>query len=175
MLKTERLILRAAVQNDLMDLYAIFSDRRAMRYWSTAPHDSPERTQQNLDRLIASAEKQLTYFVIEMDGRAIGTAGMHKEDEVGFLLHPDYWRQGIVTEAMNAIIRHLFETTSHAQLTADADPRNAASIGMLKSLGFTETGRAERTFCINGEWSDSVYFALPRCGSTVAGCDGSEK
>lgn len=161
-LKTERLILRAALQSDLMDLFAIFSDLRAMRYWSTAPHDSPERTQQNLDRLIASAEKQLTYFVIEKDGRAIGTAGMHKTDEVGFLLHPDYLRQGIVTEAMTAIIPHLFEITDHQQLTADADPRNAASVGLLKSLGFEETHRAKKSFCINGKWVDSVYFALQR-------------
>jgi len=159
---TKRLILRAAKQDDLMDLYAIFSDSRAMRYWSTPPHQSPDRTQENLDRLIASGRNLLTYFVIEMDGRAIGTAGMHKTDEVGFLLHPDYWRQGIVTEAMNAIIPHLFVVTDHAQLTADADPRNAASFGILKSLGFQETHRAENTFCIKGEWSDSVYFALQR-------------
>ena len=161
-LVTERLILRAARQSDLMDLFAIFSDPRAMQYWSTAPHRTPERTQQNLDRLIASAEEQLTYFVIEMDGRAIGTAGMHKTDEIGFLLHPAYWRQGIVSEAMRTIIPYLFEVTDHTQLTADADPRNAASVGILKSLGFVETHRAEKTFCIEGEWSDSVYFALQR-------------
>jgi ribosomal-protein-alanine N-acetyltransferase len=161
-LHTKRLILRAARQSDLMDLYAIFSDRRAMQYWSTAPHSSPERTQQNLDRLIASGQDLLTYFVIEKDGRAIGTAGMHKTDEVGFLLHPDYWRQGIVSEAMNAIIPYLFDLTDHAQLTADADPNNAASVGMLISLGFHETHRAEKTFCIEGVWSDSIYFALPR-------------
>ncbi len=161
-LRTDRLLLRTARQNDLMDLYKILSDARAMRYWSTAAHDSPERTQQNLDRLIASAQIQLTYFVIEKDGRAIGTAGIHKTDEVGFILHPDYWRQGIVTEAMQAIIPYLFEVTDHAQLTADADPRNNASVGLLRSLGFQETHRAEKTFCINGEWSDSVYFALQR-------------
>lgn len=161
-LTTQRLILRAARQRDLMDLFAIFSDPRAMQYWSTPPHDSPARTQDNLDYMIASAKGTLTYFVIEMDGRAIGTAGMHKTDEIGFLLHPDYWRQGIVTEAMNAIIPYLFEVTDHARLTADADPRNEASVGLLKSLGFEETHRADRTFCINGEWSDSVYFALQR-------------
>jgi len=161
-LVTERLILRAAKQGDLRDLYAIFSDPRAMRYWSTPPHDSPARTQENLDRLMASAARKLTYFVIESEGRAIGTAGMHKANEVGFLLHPDYWRQGIVTEAMNAIIPYLFDVTDYTQLTADADPRNTASVGLLTALGFRETHRAERTFCIDGEWSDSVYFALQR-------------
>ncbi|PXW70637.1 ribosomal-protein-alanine N-acetyltransferase [Loktanella sp. PT4BL] len=161
-LVTKRLVLRAARQGDLMDLHAIFSDPRAMRYWSTLPHDSPARTQENLDRLIAHADGLLTYFVIEKDGRVIGTAGMHQADEVGFILHPEYWRQGIISEAMGAIIPHLFAVTDHAQLTADADPRNSASVGILKSLGFKETHRAERTYCINGEWSDSVYFALQR-------------
>lgn len=162
MLTTERLTLRSARTGDLTDLFAIFSDRRAMRYWSTAPHHSPEQTQENLDRLIANSQGTLTYFVIEMGGRVIGTAGMHKTDEVGFLLHPDYWQQGIMTEAMQAIIPYLFQVTDRGQLTADVDPRNAASVELLKSLGFVETHRAQNTFCIEGEWSDSVYFALPR-------------
>lgn len=161
-LTTERLILRAPRQDDLMDLYAAYSDPRAMRYWSTPPHPNPARTQDSLDRMVDQSREKLTYFVIEMDGRAIGTAGMHQGNEIGFILHPDYWRQGIVTEALGAIIPYLFETTDHAQLTADADPRNDASVSLLRSLGFVETGRAEKTFCINGEWSDSVYFALPR-------------
>ncbi|MFT6073203.1 MAG: ribosomal-protein-alanine N-acetyltransferase [Yoonia sp.] len=161
-LRTKRLILRAALQDDLMDLYAVFSDLRAMAYWSTAPHDSPARTQQNLDRLIASGQENPTYFVIDIDGRVIGTAGMHQSDEVGFLLHPDYWRQVIVTEAMQAHHPYIFEVTTQSQLTADADPLNTASINFVKLLGFQETHCAKNTFCINGVWSDSVYFALPR-------------
>lgn len=162
MLQTDRLILRAARQEDLQDMFAIYSDPRAMRYWSTAPHDAPTRTQIKLDRMIASAASKLVYFVIEMDGRVIGTAGMHQDDEVGFILHPDYWRKGIVTEAMGAIVPYLFAVTDAAQLTADADPNNTASVNCLKKLGFQETHRAENTFCINGIWSHSVYLALPR-------------
>jgi ribosomal-protein-alanine N-acetyltransferase len=161
-LETKRLTLRAAKQSDLHDLFAIYSDKRAMAYWSTPPHDSPERTQQNLSGMIASAAKLLVYFVIEMDGRVIGTAGMHKDNEVGFMLHPDYWRQGIVTEAMQAIIPHIFNVTDVSALTADADPRNLASVNLLKSLGFRETHRAENTFCIDGVWVHSIYLALPR-------------
>ncbi len=162
MLKTERLTLRAARPDDLDDLFAIYSDRRAMRYWSTPPHPDKTTTQGNLDRLIASARDRLVYFVFEHQGRVIGLGGMHKGDEIGFLLHPDYWRQGLVREAMQAIIPHLFEVTDVQQLTADVDPRNAASVGLLIALGFEETHRAKNTFCINGEWSDSVYFRLNR-------------
>jgi len=162
MIKTARLTLRAAHPEDLADMHAFYRDPRAMQFWSTPPHPGPSTTKSNLTRQIRAAADKLTYFVIEMDGRVIGNAGMHRENEVGFILHPDFWRQGIVKEAMQAIIPYLFEQTDHDHLTAEADPRNQASISALTSLGFVETHREERTFFIEGEWSDSVYFALPR-------------
>ena len=72
MLTTDRLILRAARQTDLMDLFAVYSNAQAMRYWSTPPHMGPEITQGAINRQIRSARQALTYFVIEKDGRAIG-------------------------------------------------------------------------------------------------------
>ena len=65
---------------------------------------------------------------------------------------------------MPAIIPYLFESTDLPVLTADVDPRNEASVALLKALGFDETHREKNTFCIEGEWSDSIYFALPRPG-----------
>ena len=67
-----------------------------------------------------------------------------------------------MTEVMEALIPYFFRDLDYPQLTAEADPRNAASVGILESLGFRQTGEARHTFCINGEWSDSVYFALTR-------------
>ncbi|MFG5382199.1 GNAT family N-acetyltransferase [Yoonia sp. R2-816] len=162
MLRTDRLILRAPLPRDLDAMFSVYSDPRAMRYWSTAPHDSPSITRELLDWRIAHWAVAPVNFQITLNDRYIGNAGNFKEDEIGFMLHPDHWRQGILTEAMGAIIPYLWKATDHTQLTADADPNNAASCGLLRSLGFQETHRAENTFCINGVWSDSVYFALPR-------------
>ncbi len=162
MLVTERLLLRGPQQTDLDDLFAIYSDPQVMRYWSTPPHPDLTTTQEMLLRMIAHAHAPLRYFVIDMHGKAIGCAGMHQADEIGFILGRDHWRQGIITEAMAAIIPHLFATTDVSRLTADVDPRNIASVNALKSMGFSETGTEKNTFYINGEWSDSVYLALPR-------------
>jgi ribosomal-protein-alanine N-acetyltransferase len=159
-LKTARLVLRRATIGDLDDLFAVFRNPQAMRYWSTPPHADRATTQERVQAM--AAQEPLTYFVITCDGRAIGTAGMHRPYEVGFLLHPDYWRRGIATEAMQAIIPHLFAVTDAPSLTADVDPRNLASCGLLERLGFRETHRAQATFCVNDEWSDSIYLALPR-------------
>ncbi len=160
-LHTARLTLRRARAADLDDLFAVYGDPRAMRYWSTPPHPDPSVTAELIERM-ASSPSPLTYFVIDRDGRAIGTAGHYRGSEIGFILHPDHWRQGLVQEAMRAIIPYLWQVTDLPRLTADADPLNAASVGLLSALGFVETHRARNTFCINGIWADSVYFALDR-------------
>ncbi|MCF2872805.1 GNAT family N-acetyltransferase [Octadecabacter sp. G9-8] len=162
MLKTQRLILRGPRADDLDDMFALFSDPRVMRYWSTPVHKNRDVTADMLKWRIKNWPDWPHYFQIEHEGRVVGSAGNHRSTEIGFMLSPDHWRKGIITEAMSAIIPHLWDTTDHDELTADADPLNAASIGLLTSLGFVETHRAKKTFFINGVWSDSVYFSLPR-------------
>ena len=159
---TQRLLLRPARAGDLHDLNRVYSDPRSMRYWSDPPHPDIATTQRLLDGLLAPREGPRTYLVIEHDGRAIGTAGIHARAEVGYILHSDHWGQGLATEALGALIPWLFEVTGAPELTADIDPRNVPSGRVLEKLGFHRTGYERNTFCVNGEWSDSAYFALPR-------------
>lgn len=161
MLKTERLLLRRAKAEDLHDLYAMLSDPRAMAYWSTAPHDTCELTREHLNKMI-NAPGPLTYFIWERNGKMIGMGGLHRDTEIGFMVHPDHWRHGYAREAMQAIIPNLWATTKTPELMADVDPLNTASMGLLAALGFHETHRAKNTFCIDGKWSDSAYLTLAR-------------
>lgn len=161
-LTTERLVLRCPTDADLDDMFAFFGDPQAMRYWSTAPHADRSVTQERLDRMKARFVTSPHYYCLDYNRRVIGCAGLVPPNEVGFILHCDYHRQGFVSEAMRAIIADIWSRTDLAELIADADPENAASIGLLAYLGFTETHRAEKTFFINGVWSDSVYFKLTR-------------
>ena len=101
-------------------------------------------------------------WIIEQDGGVIGNIGIWNMPEFGFILHPDAWGRGIGTEAARAFIGHAFATHPIEEVTADVDPRNAASLTLLRKLGFLETGRAERTFLVGNEWCDSVYLRLPR-------------
>ena len=157
---TKRLILRAGQDDDLGPLFSVYSDPRAMRFWSTPPHASPDETQSLLDRLSKLGDR--LYFVVEYQGIAVGTCGIHEGSEIGFILHPDQWRKGIMSEAARAVITHVWATTTYTEITADIDPRNTASQGILTALGFTQTSYAKDTFFINGEWSDSAYFTLYR-------------
>ena len=161
MLKTERLIIRTVRLSDAPGLFKAFGDVQAMRYWSSAADTNLQDTILRVEELVG-LEEPVTYFVIEHNGQAIGTVGIHTGDEIGFMLDRAYWRKGIMTEALGALIPWLFQTLDITQITADADPRNEASVGLLKSLGFNVTGEAENTFCVSGEWSDSIYLALQR-------------
>lgn len=161
-IRTARLLLRRPRPGDLEAFFAIMSDPVAMRYWSTLPHADIEVTRQWLEQMLARVETGSEHFVIEFEGRAVGDVGAGRLPEFGFMLHPGYWGRGIATEAARAFIAYAFETTSTDRLTADVDPRNAASLNVLQKLGFTVTGTAEKTFLLGDEWCDSVYLTLMR-------------
>ena len=161
-LVTPRLKLRRAASGDLGAMHDILSNRAAMRFWSTAPHRDIEQTRAWLASMIADGPPLSDDFVIEHQGRVIGKAGAWRVPEIGFILHPDYWGQGFAGEAVAVVIAHLFATYEIEAITADVDPRNDASVRLLKRLGFVQTGYEAATFEIEGEVSDSVYLALKR-------------
>ncbi len=160
-LHTPRLILRTARASDLEPMHAVLSDPRATLWWSTPPHDSLDQTAVWLDGMIANGPDHPD-FVIELDGRVIGKAGFYELPDVGYILHPDVWGQGLAGEAVGAAVDHVFRTRDIDTLTADVDPENAASIRLLGRLGFVPNGSAERTWNVGGVWKDSHYYALSR-------------
>jgi RimJ/RimL family protein N-acetyltransferase len=161
-IETARLRLRRPRVSDLDDLHALLSDPRVMRYWSTPEHETPEQTTEWLAGMMDPTQADSDDFLVEHQGRIVGKAGAWRLPEVGFLIHPDLWGKGLAREAMTAAISYLFAQHGIDSLTAEVDPRNSASIGLLIRLGFMETHRAERTMQWRDEWCDSVYFALKR-------------
>ena len=159
---TPRLRLRRARAADVDGLHAVFSNPAAMRYWSTPPHADLGQTREWLDGMIGAAPDVSDDFVVEFQGQVIGKAGCWKLPEIGYILHPDCWGQGLATEALSAVIDHVFATRDIDAIKADVDPRNEGSLRLLARLDFVETHRAERTWHVGDEWCDSVYLALKR-------------
>jgi [ribosomal protein S5]-alanine N-acetyltransferase len=161
-LLTPRLRLRRARSDDLEALHAVLSDPVAMRYWSTPPHRDLGETRDWLAAMIAASPQESDDFVVEHGGGVIGKAGCWRLPEIGFILRPDHWGRGLAREALGAVIARVFATFPIPAIEADVDPRNHASLRLLKGLGFGETGRAARTWKVGEEWCDSIYLALPR-------------
>ena len=89
--------------------------------------------------MIAASPEDSDDFIVEHEGRLIGKAGCWRVPEIGYILHPDYWGQGLAFEAMSAVVPRLFARFDIPAIEAEVDPRNAASIGLLERLGFKET------------------------------------
>jgi [ribosomal protein S5]-alanine N-acetyltransferase len=166
-IRTTRLVLRQATWDDLEAVHQIMSDPRAMRYWSRPEHETLEETRHWLGFLVDQAADSRDWL-IEKDGAVIGKAGAWQLPEVGFLLHPAQWGQGLAFEAMVAVIAALeAEFPDLTALTAEVDPRNLASLRLLAKLGFRKTHQAERTLLWKDEWCDSVWLARARGGGAA--------
>jgi RimJ/RimL family protein N-acetyltransferase len=164
-LHTPRLVLRPARAEDLPAIHAIMRQPKAMAYWSTPPHDTLEQTREWLSGMIAIPAALGEDFVIEMAtgdqaGTVIGKAGFYRFPEIGYMLDPACWGQGLAREAVSAVIERGFAAHALDLVRADVDPRNLASLGLLARLGFTETARAEKTWLVGDMWCDSVYLEL---------------
>ncbi|QDP20187.1 GNAT family N-acetyltransferase [Sphingomonas xanthus] len=159
-LRTPRLLLRRARMDDLADVHAVMSDPEVMRYWSTAPHREIDQTERWLRSMVDADPAGSDDFLIERGGRVIGKLGCWQLPEIGFQLARDQWGQGLASEAMAVFIARRRSIGASSRLTADVDPRNLASLELLRRHGFVETGRVAGTWQIGDELCDSVYLAL---------------
>lgn len=160
LIRTERLLMRRATMADLPAMHAILSDPVAMRYWSTPPHADLGTSEAWLRSMVEVDPAISDDFILDHAGRVIGKLGCWNYPEIGFLLSPTVWGQGLADEALRAFLDRRRGLGSPNPITADVDPRNIASLRLLQRNGFVETGRAERTWHIAGEWCDSIYLEL---------------
>jgi RimJ/RimL family protein N-acetyltransferase len=163
---TQRLTLRRPRSDDVAAMHAILRDPLAMRYWSTLPHSAIDETVAWIAKTIDAINAgECDDFFVERDGLLIGKAGLWNRNEIGFLFSPTVWGKGYAHEALQAVIDRAFGAGGYEEIRAEADPRNERCLRLLARLGFRETGRAERTYHIGGEWSDSVYLSLANPGA----------
>lgn len=79
---------------------------------------------------------------------------------LGYYVHVDYARQGLMSAGMPLAIDYAFEQLDLHRLEANIQPENLASIALVQRLGFTKEGFSEKYLKINGEWRDHERWAL---------------
>lgn len=152
-------ILRRARSEDLAMFHAAMSDPAVMRYWSTPPHEDLATSRDWVEAMVAADYTISDDFVIEVDGRPAGKLGCWRLPELGYLLHPDFHGRGYASAALTGFVEYIRGRGLPA-LKTDVDPRNAASLALLKRAGFVETSRVSGTWFVAGELCDSVYLEL---------------
>ncbi len=80
--------------------------------------------------------------------------------EVWYKIFPDYWRQGIATEALAQVLKFGFVDLGLHRIEAGCAVENLASIKVLEKVGMTREGRKRKVLPIKGKWTDNYIYAI---------------
>lgn len=144
-LKTDRLLLRPWREADLQDFYAYASVDGVGQMAGWTPHKSMEESRKILSLFIQGKRT----FALEYQGKVIGSLGIEEYSEehypelsnisgreIGYVLSKDYWGQGLMPEAVKAVIRYLFETVELDFILVGHFDWNRQSARVIEKCGF---------------------------------------
>lgn len=166
-IETERLLLRELLPEDTPAIYRLFGDPLVTRYYDLETYTDPEQARELIDFFDESFElERAIRWGIERkaDGVIMGTCGYvwlrtHR-GEIGYDLHSDYWRQGYMREALDAILDFGFTELTLNRIEALVMLDNVASAGLLRSLGFQQEGILRQQDYFKGAFHDMRLFSL---------------
>ena len=134
---------------DVESLLALWTNARVRRFLFDDRSISPEEARSFVERSVATFELRGygLWSVSARDGeRIVGFAGFLASDEEAprlvYGMHPEMWGRGYATEAAAGVLRYAAEKLGVAEVQADVDEPNTASIRVLETLGMTRVGRA---------------------------------
>lgn len=142
-LETERLVLRAPRLEDVKAVAMLANDRRIAE--NTARIPFPYRLTDAEDFIATANLGSETVFLITLrNGTVIGACGFTQIDrhppEIGYWLGVKHWGKGYATEAVRAVIDHVFSDTDAEAITSSARVTNPASRRILEKCGFQWSG-----------------------------------
>jgi RimJ/RimL family protein N-acetyltransferase len=163
---TSRLSLAPLVEGDAPRLFEYRSDPAVRRFQSFEP-----RSVSDASRFMAActgrddAWHQLG-IRLSPTGELIGDLGFRfpleqpQQAEIGVTVAPEHQGHGIGSEAVAALLTHLFGALSTHRVFASVDPRNGASMAMLQRVGMRPEAHFRQSLWFKGEWVDDVVLAI---------------
>jgi ribosomal-protein-alanine N-acetyltransferase len=173
-IETQRLLLRPPMLGDWQKWAQVREDNRDF----LTPYE-PEWPEKCLDksffqRRLAKQAKDwdedrcYSFLIFKADdGALIGGVNINNVvrgaayfASIGYWLDRDVQGQGYMSEALAGIITFSFDTLRLHRINAACITDNQRSANVLKRLGFTKEGQAEKYLNIGGAWKDHTLFGL---------------
>ena len=111
--------------------------------------------------------RALALFLIRRaDARLMGAItldnirrGPSQSAQVGYWIGSEFVRQGLMTEALAAVVHHAFSILDLSRVEAACLPENVPSRALLERSGFKYEGVAQSYLQIGGRWRNHVLYA----------------
>jgi ribosomal-protein-alanine N-acetyltransferase len=171
-LETERLVLRWLRMEDADFILKEWGDQVVTYYMRD---EEPLKTREQAEKMLQHLQKPETYedmrwwgIELKSEGILIGTIGYfawdrnHHHAEVGYDMWPTYWGQGLMPEALRAVVQYGFEEMNLNRVQATTHTENRRSRRVLEKLGFQREGILREFYCRDGIYNDQVQFSLLR-------------
>ena len=152
MMNTDRLTIRPIANADLANIIPIHSDPLVNKYLPYETWENEDDAKNWYEGVQKKQQEGLAQqFIIERrdDQTLVGTCILFRHDkkartaEFGYVLGRDYWRQGLMIEAMTAFSNYLQNDLDIKTLNAVVDTPNIKSIKLLENLGFSQGTASE--------------------------------
>ena len=88
--------------------------------------------------------------------------GLFGSAYLGYHIGASHARRGYMAEALGLALTRAFGPLRLHRLEANIRPENAASIALVRQLGFTREGYSRRYLKIGGRWRDHERWAILR-------------
>lgn len=169
-LETDRLILRKFRVDDAEQMYRNWaSDPEVAKFMTWPPHPDVDCTKSLIAEWISNYADASNYnWVIEWKktGDVIGNISVPRLEEavegaeVGYCLSRAWWGQGIMPEALRAVITYLIEEVGMNRVAATHDRNNAKSGRVMEKAGMKYEGTLRAADRNNQGIGDKVYYAI---------------
>ena len=186
-LETKRLILRRFTVRDADAMYTNWaSDPEVTRYLTWPAHAGVETSRAVLaDWTAAYAQESCYQWAIVLKDRAdepIGSIGaVDVSDDIaavqiGYCLGRRWWHQGIMSEALGAVMDFFFDAVGCNRVAGRHDPRNPHSGMVMQKCGMKHEGTQRSADRNNqGICDTSWYAALKDERYTAHPCEKTEE
>ncbi len=172
-LSTKQLQLKQLSSSDLQKILDLFSNEEVTRYYNIVPLQTLNDATEVLDWFHQNYERGTgirwgIYF--HDSSELLGTIGIGKVQEkhkgvLGYDLFPEFWQQGIMSEALNAVTQFAFETLKLVRLEAEVMPKNIASSTLLLKANFEKDGLLKHWMFWNNNYFDMELYS--KCVETT--------
>lgn len=169
LLRTQRLVLRPLDLPDVPEIFFLRSNEQVLHYICREKMASVAEAEEWIMRhkeAIAQNESVSWAICLASDPTLIGHIGFwrvvkeHHRAEIGYFLHPDHWGQGVISEALTAVLDFGFRQLQLHTVEANIHPANKASERLLLKQGFVQEGYLRQNYFFRGEFSDTALFSL---------------
>ena len=168
---TERLILRAFELQDAAPAFRNWcNDSEVTRFLTWQPHSNENETRSIIESWIESYRDPASYqwaIVLREIDEPVGSISVVSIDEqvnaleIGYCLGKRWWHEGLMTEALSAVVGYLFSSTDVNRICAKHDTNNPRSGHVMKACGLSFEGTLRQAARCNAGLSDvSVYSIL---------------